>query len=153
MEDPREAHARRGAHFTFNAAKYSELVKELKKPITVVGVVAAPSFDHKVKDPIEEDIEIEVHHRIVIIEGNYVLLNIRPWREIAASLDMRYLVTVDIDEARRRIIPRHLAAGIAKSEEDALYRVNYNDIPNGEFLLQHVFTPYEAIGSITEKLI
>ena len=33
-----------------------------------------PSFDHAVGDPVERDIEVCKEHRIVLIEGNYVLL-------------------------------------------------------------------------------
>ena len=33
-----------------------------------------PSFDHAVGDPKEAEIHIEPHHRVVLIEGNYLLL-------------------------------------------------------------------------------
>ena len=33
-----------------------------------------PSFDHNVKDPVEDDIEVLEHHRVVIVEGNYLHL-------------------------------------------------------------------------------
>ena len=33
-----------------------------------------PSFDHAVGDPKEAEIQIEPHHRVVLIEGNYLLL-------------------------------------------------------------------------------
>ena len=45
--DPVEAHARRGAPHTFNAAKFVELVTSLKHGIT--GTIYAPSFDHSLK--------------------------------------------------------------------------------------------------------
>ena len=37
-----------------------------------------PAFDHAVGDPREAEIHIEAHHRIVLIEGNYVLLGELP---------------------------------------------------------------------------
>lgn len=40
----------------------------------VAGMVLVPSFDHGVGDPIEDDIRVEQHHRIVLVEGNYLLL-------------------------------------------------------------------------------
>ena len=33
-----------------------------------------PSFDHAVGDPVEEDVHILQEHKVVFIEGNYVLL-------------------------------------------------------------------------------
>jgi pantothenate kinase len=38
------------------------------------GTGSFPSFDHKVGDPVDDDIEVELEHRVVLIEGNYVLL-------------------------------------------------------------------------------
>ena len=38
------------------------------------GQAKMPSFDHAVGDPVEEDVNILQEHKIVFIEGNYVLL-------------------------------------------------------------------------------
>lgn len=38
------------------------------------GEARAPSFDHGVGDPHAGDIAVERHHRVVLSEGNYVLL-------------------------------------------------------------------------------
>jgi pantothenate kinase len=51
--------------------------------------IHAPSFDHAVQDPVEDDIAISSRNRIVIIEGNYTLLNQKPWIEIAEACDER----------------------------------------------------------------
>jgi len=145
-----EAHARRGAPYTFNAEKYVQLVKSLKEKSTVI--IRAPSFDHSVKgistarlsqksayrlDPVENDIPINPSHRIVVIEGNYIQLTILPWDEATRLLDEKWFVTVERDVARGRVIKRHLIAGIAKTEEEAGKRFDDNDWPNGEFLLQN----------------
>lgn len=39
-----------------------------------IGQHSLPSFDHAVGDPVEDDIIIHAHHRVVLIEGLYVLL-------------------------------------------------------------------------------
>ena len=54
----------------------------------------APSFDHAVQDPIEDDIAISSRNRVVIIEGNYTLMNQKPWREISEICDQRYVSCV-----------------------------------------------------------
>lgn len=47
MEDPEEAHARRGAPFTFNSAKFvGALIKARKE-----GQGSFPCFDHGTGDP------------------------------------------------------------------------------------------------------
>ena len=42
------------------------------------GHCRLPSFDHNVKDPVEDDIEVLEHHRVVIVEGNYLHLGVCP---------------------------------------------------------------------------
>jgi pantothenate kinase len=49
----------------------------------------APGFDHAVGDPVPEAIAISSRCKVVIIEGNYTLLNNKPWRKIAQIVDER----------------------------------------------------------------
>ena len=72
FDDPVAAHARRGAHWTFDAEGFVNLVERV---VTCPDeVILAPSFNHGAGDPVEKDISIEKHHSIVIVEGNYLLL-------------------------------------------------------------------------------
>jgi pantothenate kinase len=70
-----EGHARRGAAFTFNAAKFVERIRDISRASTMPGSppVLLPSFDHNMGDPVEDDICILPEHRLVIVEGIYVL--------------------------------------------------------------------------------
>jgi pantothenate kinase len=55
------------------------LVRGLKDSATVPlsgrSIISAPSFDHGLKDPIKDDIQIPPEANIVILEGNYLLLD------------------------------------------------------------------------------
>uniref|UniRef100_A0A0A9CP79 Phosphoribulokinase/uridine kinase domain-containing protein n=1 Tax=Arundo donax TaxID=35708 RepID=A0A0A9CP79_ARUDO len=55
MEDPKEAHARRGAPWTFNPSLLLKCLQTLRTE----GSVYAPSFDHGVGDPVENDIFVK----------------------------------------------------------------------------------------------
>lgn len=99
FDDPVTAFQRRGAPFTFDAYGFLGLVKTLKStPVTADDgpeqSVYAPSFDHAIQDPVEDDIVISSRNRIIIIEGNYTLLDQKPWNEIPDLCDERsvYLV-------------------------------------------------------------
>lgn len=46
-------------------------------------------------------------------------------------MDELWFVEVDFETARKRLVPRHVKAGIAKDEEDARKRVDENDLVNG----------------------
>lgn len=74
MDNPQEAYERRGAPFTFNARK---LVDDLIQAHRT-GSGYFPGFDHSNRDPEERSICLEPGKKIVIVEGNYLLLNESP---------------------------------------------------------------------------
>lgn len=65
MQDPEQAHFRRGAHWTFSPQKLAALIAACKAPLLPAGATAlyAASFDHAVKDPVEDDIPITPSQR------------------------------------------------------------------------------------------
>ncbi|KAI0134329.1 phosphoribulokinase/uridine kinase [Xylariales sp. AK1849] len=138
MDDPVTAHARRGAEFTFDGHSYLKLIESLRRPLSSASAqsIYAPSFDHAVKDPKENDIEIKPGHRIVVFEGNYVTLNKEPWSTAAGLMDLKWFVEVDFDVARKRLVKRHVFAGIAKDEEEAGRRADGNDLVNGREIVE-----------------
>ncbi|KAK3685774.1 P-loop containing nucleoside triphosphate hydrolase protein [Podospora appendiculata] len=148
MPDPARAHARRGAEFTFDGEGFLRLVRALREPLTPAsGPVFAPSFDHAVKDPKEDDIAVLPGQRIVVFEGNYVVLDKEPWRSAAALMDERWFVDVDFAVARKRLARRHVAAGIAATLEEADRRAVENDLPNGEEVVRLRLDVDEVVSS------
>ncbi|KAI2606435.1 phosphoribulokinase/uridine kinase [Hypoxylon fragiforme] len=136
MPDPALAHARRGAEFTFDGSAFLSLVQSLRIAPPPPTPVYAPSFDHAVKDPKPDDIAILPAHRVVVFEGNYVVLDKAPWREAAALMDERWFVEVGFGTARRRLVRRHVKAGIARDEGEAGKRADENDLVNGEEIVR-----------------
>lgn len=62
-------------------------------------------------------------------------------------MDELWFVDVDFEVARRRLVPRHLKAGIAESLEEAEKRVRENDLVNGEEIVNGRVTVHEVIVS------
>lgn len=93
-------------------------------------IIYAPSFSHTLKDPTENSIAIHPNHKIVIVEGLYTFLGIDPWKEAAEALDERWFVDIDETQARERLIRRHVATGVAKNSEEAIWRADSNDLPS-----------------------
>lgn len=96
FEDPLR---RRGAPFTFDAEGFVELIRRLRRtPTTDIDDPSlsfyAPSFDHKIKDPVENDIYISSSQQIIIIEGNYLLLDEHPWSQIRSLVDEACVLAV-----------------------------------------------------------
>eukprot|EP00808_Paulinella_micropora_P021065 g73152.t1 len=149
MPDPQLAHKRRGAEWTFDPAGLGSV---LSRAATESGIVYAPSFDHARKDPVECDIAVQPHHKLVISEGNYLLLSKSPWRETVTPLfDKRWALLTDPEVARQRCVKRHVEAGIAASPAAADARWQSNDWPNGRQLLQEMDTSVLGL-EITESL-
>lgn len=148
MPDPITAHHRRGAAFTFDDKAFLELVKELRKPLLPESkTVYAPSFDHALKDPVADDIQIHPSSRVVILEGNYLSLNQELWKEAAELMDELWFLEVDFETARRRLVVRHVVAGIAKDEEEAGNRADEIDLVNGRQIVNHRLEVQEVIIS------
>lgn len=94
------------------------------------GIIYAPSFSHELKDPTPLAIPVYPHHRLVVIEGLYPFLSIEPWVEAGRLLDERWWVELGEDEARTRLVTRHILSGVAKDLEEADWRARENDAPS-----------------------
>ncbi|PGH22921.1 hypothetical protein AJ80_02970 [Polytolypa hystricis UAMH7299] len=152
MSDPVYAAARRGAAFTFDPLKFLDLVRALREPLTTSSAqqtktLYAPSFDHAVKDPVDNDIPIPTSSRVIIFEGNYLSLNKPPWDTVAGLMDELWFVDVGFEVARERLVKRHLRAGIARDEDEARRRAEENDLVNGREILENRLVVQEVVVS------
>ncbi|KAL3702133.1 hypothetical protein R1sor_020155 [Riccia sorocarpa] len=146
MEDPAEAHARRGAPWTFDPVGLASRLKSLRKK----GSVTLPSFDHGVGDPVDDDIRVEKRHKVVVVEGNYLLLKDGDWSALGDLFGERWFIEVDIDEAMRRVERRHVVTG--KPPDVAKWRVAYNDRPNAELIQESKGNADLVIPSLPVKV-
>ncbi|KAL2051566.1 hypothetical protein ABVK25_008228 [Lepraria finkii] len=148
MPDPTTAHSRRGAAFTFDDEAFYDLVKTLREPLLPESkTVYAPSFDHAVKDPVADDIPIHPSARVVLFEGNYLSLNKGLWKEAAQLMDQLWFVEVDFEVAKRRLVDRHVKAGIAKDKGEAEKRADENDLVNGREIVDERLDVNEVVVS------
>ena len=151
MPNAEEAVFRRGAAFTFDGEKYLELVKKVREPLEpATCTIYAPSFDHAVKDPVEDDIPIAPTTQVVIFEGLYTMLDRESWREAAKLMDELWFIDVPMDLAIARLVKRHVAAGISPDPEHARIRVMESDMRNGREILEYRLPVQEIIQSVED---
>ena len=166
MPNSEEAHYRRGAAFTFDSDGYLALVEKLRKPIEpTTNTIWAPSFDHTIKDPVENDIAIPRTARIVLVEGLYTALSypapktdspstdtkaaVPPaWSEACNLMDEIWLISVPIPVATERVAKRNFNAGLSPSLEAAFERTVNNDMRNAREILENL----PVNGKLTEKI-
>ncbi len=147
MSNAEEAHARRGAPFTFSPEKLSGLLANLR---TSKEDVYAPSFDHALKDPVENDVYVRAQTKLVVIEGNYLSLDQDVWRDLTGYFHEKWFVEVDREAAVQRVIKRHLAAGLAKTKEDAEERARGSDYMNADLILSHRLPVDKIVYSVDD---
>lgn len=102
--------ARKGAPDTFDAAGYVALLRRLRAQ-RADEIVYAPEFRREIDEPIAGAIAVRPDTRVVITEGNYLLLDEGPWAEVDGLLDDCWYVDLDDALRRRRLTERHLRFG------------------------------------------
>lgn len=98
---------RKGAPDTFDAAGYVALLRRLRSP--AAEVVYAPAFVREIEEPIAAGIAVPPETPIVITEGNYLLLDEHPWRQLRELLDATWYLQLDDAVRLERLIARHVA--------------------------------------------
>ena len=121
---------RKGAPFTFDTAGYAAMLERLAAPAS--EAVAVPVFDRDLELSRAAGAVVEPHHRIVITEGNYLLLDDDGWRPVRDRLDFSVFLDVPEDELRRRLMTRWLGHGYPPAE--AKKKTEANDLVNARLV-------------------
>ena len=106
---------RKGAPDTFDAAGYVAMLERLRSQDD--EVVYAPRFDREIEESIGSAIPVARSVRLVVTEGNYLLLAQDPWSRIRSLLDEAWFLMPADAVRHERLIARHMAFG--KTEEEA----------------------------------
>lgn len=149
LSNREDTYARRGAAWTFNAQAVIKLVKRLQMSKHDKSmVILAPTFDHATKDPVEDSITITPETSLLILEGNWLLFDETPWRDISALVEDTWFVDVEPDLAFQRVAKRHLRSGIEDNWDDAARRTRNNDLVNGELVRTKLVRPAVIVRSV-----
>lgn len=119
---------RKGAPQTFDAAGYAALLSR----IAAGEVVWAPSFARDLEQPLAQVIPVPASARIVISEGNYLLLPSPAWALARRYFTEVWYCTVDDAVRQERLVRRHIQFG--KSPEAARAWVASVDEPNATLI-------------------
>ncbi len=120
---------RKGAPETFDAAGFIALIQRLKAGSEVI----VPVFDRARDIAIAGASVVRAEARTLIVEGNYLMFDEDPWRELAPLWDMAVFLDATEDELRDRLVRRWREHGLDESE--ALARAEENDLPNARRVL------------------
>lgn len=100
---------RKGAPDTFDGWGFVSLVGRLAAADE--PVVYAPMYQHGFGEPIAGEIPVTREVPLVIVEGNYLLLDEEPWSLLAPLFTQTWYVDVDPQLRMERLVRRHVSAG------------------------------------------
>jgi pantothenate kinase len=106
---------RKGAIDTFDAAGFVALVRRVRKPGE--EIVYAPAFRRDLEEPVAGAVAVEPEVRLVVVEGNYLLIEHEPWAALRSLFDEIWYCERGEEVRIRDLIARHRAYG--KSEAEA----------------------------------
>lgn len=130
--DARGHRSRKGSPHSFDAEGFSIILARLK---AADGDVAIPVFDRSMDLARAGAAIVTAQHRILLVEGNYLLLNQPVWCDLPQYFDMSIFLQVPLETLENRLIQRWLDHGAAY--EAAKTRALANDIPNAQVVVQH----------------
>jgi pantothenate kinase len=100
---------RKGAVDTFDGVGFVALLRRLRA--AGPEIVYAPEFRRELEEPIAGAIAVAPSVRLVVTEGNYLLLADEPWGAVRRLLDDAWFLDLDAETRMRRLTDRHIAYG------------------------------------------
>jgi pantothenate kinase len=96
---------RKGAPDTFDALGYAALLRRLVQDDD--EMIYAPGFERTLEQPLAGAIGIERSARLIVSEGNYLLLDDPRWRRVRPLMAEVWYADLDSDTRLDRLISRH----------------------------------------------
>lgn len=121
--------SRKGSPDTFDGEGFIAMLVRIRK---ADGDVIIPVFDRSIDMSRACAQIVNRQTRIIVVEGNYLLLDADPWRHCEALFDLTVFLEVPEQVLERRLVDRWLGCGF--SPQAARQRAFVNDIPNARLV-------------------
>ena len=122
---------RKGSPETFDVMGLkSFLIRLANEPEVIV-----PIFDRSLELSRSSAVTISENKKIIIVEGNYLLLNSQPWNELNNYFDSRVMIHCEESVLEKRLIDRW--KGFNLTQDQINQKVYENDLPNGVNVIQN----------------
>ena len=95
---------------------------------------AWPRYDRQIHDPIPDALPV-VNSGIIVIEGNYLLLDEPGWQELHPRTNLSIFVECPEVVVRERLLARQQRGG--RAYQAAAQHYEFNDRPNWERVMRH----------------
>jgi pantothenate kinase len=119
----------KGAPETFDAPAFLDMVRRIR---VSTGTVRCPAFDRTIDAPVADRVRVDPDDAVVVVEGNYLLLDRPTWASLVGLFDSIAYLDVPGDVRRARLIERHVEFG--RDRADAIEFVDRSDEANAELV-------------------
>lgn len=119
----------KGCPESFDLPRLTENIREVATGCSCTW----PDYDRMKKDPIEGALKVDSN--IVLLEGNYLLLDREGWKDLAQYADLTIRITAEPEFLRKRLIGRKYNTGVTM--EEAVHFVDFSDMVNVKTCLEH----------------
>jgi pantothenate kinase len=100
---------RKGAIDTFDGWGFLALLHRVRAE--TARTVFAPSFRREVDEGVAGEIAVEPQARVVVVEGNYLLVDDGPWARVRDALDEAWFCETPAATREARLVERHTRHG------------------------------------------
>jgi len=121
---------RKGSPPSFDAAALASALRRIRH---ASGNVCVPLYDRNLHEPVPNAGVIPGGTDIVLIEGNYLLLDEGAWTDVLGQIDLPLWLEIDPEACRDGLLARHIAGGMPPDQAAA--KVRENDEPNARIAL------------------
>jgi pantothenate kinase len=122
---------RKGSPDTFDVGGFRSLLLRLRA--NNEPTVAVPVFDRNLEISRAAGRLVSSDVKYLIVEGNYLLLNLAPWSSLRDCFDTTIMLQVDRKTLETRLLDRWRTFGF--DESTSYEKVRCNDLPNAEFVI------------------
>lgn len=116
----------KGAPDTFDVGGLASVLARLR---AADATVAVPVFDRDLEISRGSARLIDTQARLILVEGNYLLLDQAPWDQLAPLFDKTVMIAVPESVLAERLRARWVHYKL--SEAEILQKLEDNDLPNG----------------------
>jgi pantothenate kinase len=134
---------RKGAPNTFDVGGLRHVLLRLKSGDE--DHVAIPVFDRQLEIARAGARLISKATRIIVVEGNYLLLRREPWADLAPLFDVTVLVETPEDVLRERLTARWRYYNL--TPDQIAEKLDGNDLPNGRVIMSESSDPDFRLAS------
>lgn len=111
----------KGSPETFDTENFGKFLRHIDscRRSGTEPLVRWPGYDRNLHDVVPD--QYLITGEILLIEGNYLLLQETPWRELAKLADDRIFIRMEEAELRRRLVDRKVRGGMEPEAAEKWY--------------------------------